>query len=320
MTLLKVTHLKKEYPIYKGLLRKQTGAVYALNGVSFTLETEKMLAIVGESGSGKTTLGNAIIRLIEPTSGEVWFDGGSFLDLQGNELIKKRLSMQMVFQDPLSSLNPRKTIEQTLTEPLLVHRLVKTAKEAKEKALQALDQVGLTHEVLPRYPHAFSGGQQQRLCIARALLFDPKLLLLDEALSSLDVSYQAQILTLLETLKQTQKISYLFITHDLRVVRHQADWILVLYRGKVVEAGPAKALFDDPRHPYTLSLIDSIPKEHPSIKRKPPKERLEMSSQKEKLEGCPYYQRCPYREKQCLLPPPEQISQNHTWYCIHHRV
>lgn len=322
MALLNVKNLYKEFPIFRGLFKRQTGSVFALNGVDLTIEPKQLIAVVGESGCGKSTLAKVIMRLIEPTSGSIEFQGVDFLKLNEIELALERRKIQMVFQDPYSSLDPRKKIREALIEPLQYHE-PKLDKEAYlMRASQVLEQIGLPQSALDKYPHQFSGGQQQRIAIGRAIILRPKLVILDEALSSLDVSYQAQIAKLLIDLRETLGLSYLFITHDLRIVRSLADRTTVLYMGKVMEEAATSDLFAHPRHPYTQALLSAIPKETPWEESKPFKIYGEAPSQKEKIEGCPFRTRCPYAKPICAqeVPKKQIIDKSgtvHTWFCIY---
>lgn len=259
MPLLEVKNLKKYFPIRKGILRRHVGDIKAVNGVSFSIEEGQIVGLVGESGSGKSTVARAAIRLYEPTSGEVYFQGKDLLAMKRKELKSIRRFVQMVFQDPLSSLNPRKTILENIGESLLYHKLVKNKEEQVARVINILKDIGLSQNALSRYPHQFSGGQQQRISIGRAVAMNPRLLICDEAVSSLDLSIQAQILNLLYDLKQKFHFSYLFISHDLSVVRNFCDEVIVLYRGEVVERGKSAKLFENPQHPYTKSLLSSMP-------------------------------------------------------------
>lgn len=249
-------------------MRKQTSEVVAVDGVSLSVGSGEVVGLVGESGCGKSTLARCAIRLIEPTSGEIHFDGDNLLGMSARQLKEVRPKVQMVFQDPLASLNPRKTIRQAIGEGLLYHQIAKAGTEVEDAVVAVLEQVGLTADALNRYPHEFSGGQQQRICIGRAIALKPKLLVLDEAVSALDVSVQAQVLNLLIDLKRQLELSYLFISHDLSVIRHTCDRVVVLHFGQVVEEGPTEKLFKTPRHPYTKQLLGAIPIEHPSDRQK----------------------------------------------------
>ncbi|MCE2982278.1 MAG: ATP-binding cassette domain-containing protein [Parachlamydia sp.] len=266
--LLSVRGLKKYYPIYAGLFRKEVGSFKAVDDISFTIREGEVLGMVGESGSGKSTAARASIRLIEPTAGEITFAGASLTNLNANELKKIRKSIQIVFQDPYASLNPRKTIQESIGEALRYHGLALNQNEEVEQIEKVLQQIGLPASVMQRYPHEFSGGQQQRICIGRALSLQPKLIVCDEAVSALDVSIQAQILNLLIELKEKFNLSYLFISHDLSVIRHIATQTVVLHQGKIVEKGLTEQLFDDPQQEYTKTLLRSIPRMEPRRKRR----------------------------------------------------
>ena len=261
--LLEVKNLKKYFPIFSGFFRKQVGEIKAVDGVDFKIQTGKVLGIVGESGSGKSTAARVAIRLIEPTEGDSRFEGRSLFSLPKRELKPFRKKIQMVFQDPYASLNPRKTVLDNMGEALLCHEIVQDHEEKIACVAATLKQVGLSPDVMMRYPHEFSGGQQQRICIGRAIALRPQLLVCDEAVSALDVSIQAQILNLLLQLKEELHLSYLFISHDLSVIRHLSDDVLVMYKGKVVENRSTEELFDHPHHPYTQKLLKAIPRLRP---------------------------------------------------------
>lgn len=266
-SLLRVTNLKKYFPIKRGILRRHVGDVKAVDGISFSIDSGEIVGLVGESGSGKSTVGKTSIRLIEPTEGEISFLGENLRAASGEKLRSLRKEVQMVFQDPLASLNPRKTVLENIGEPLLYHKRVASKEEQIFAVKKILQDIGLPDSAIDHYPHQFSGGQQQRLSIGRAVGLNPKLIICDEAVSALDLSIQAQILNLLRDLKSTLKLSYLFISHDLSVVRHFCDRILVMSQGKIIEEGAAEELFTNPRHPYTQLLLASIPKKHPREKK-----------------------------------------------------
>jgi len=266
--LLEVKGLKKYFPVYSGLFRHQVGEIKAVDGIDFTLPKGKVLGMVGESGCGKSTAARASIRLIEPTEGSITFMGNSLMAFSKGELKKIRKDIQMVFQDPYASLNPRKTIRQSVGEGLLYHGLVSSEEEQTEVVADVLRKIGLSPDVMDRYPHEFSGGQQQRICVGRAIALNPKLIVCDEAVSALDVSIQAQILNLLIELKERLNLSYLFISHDLSVIRHISDHVVVLYGGKVVESAPTDELFSDPQHTYTQALLAAIPPVHPETNKR----------------------------------------------------
>lgn len=268
--ILEVKGLKKYFPVYAGLFRKQVGSIKAVDGIDFIIPKGKVLGMLGESGSGKSTAARASIRLIEPTSGEITFDGKSLTDLSKHDLKKIRKEIQIVFQDPYASLNPRKTVGDNIGEAMLYHEIVKTQEEQKEAVANILKKIGLSPDVMRNYPHEFSGGQQQRICIGRAIALNPKLIICDEAVSALDVSLQAQILNLLMELKETLHLSYLFISHDVSVIRYLSDFIAVLYLGKIVEYGPSLSVLDNPQHSYTQTLLSSIPSLSPKRRKQTP--------------------------------------------------
>jgi peptide/nickel transport system ATP-binding protein len=259
--LLKVNHLKKYYPIRKGIFGKSTEFVKALEDISLTLYPGETLGLVGESGCGKTTLGRCILRLIEPTSGTIEFEGKDITNISNSEMRVLRTDMQIVFQDPYSSLNPRMTIGQALMEPMEVHGLLENGKQRKEKCLEILESVGLLKEHFDRYPHEFSGGQRQRICIARALVLSPKLIICDESVSALDVSVQAQVLNLLSDIREQYSLSYIFISHDLSVVKHFSDRLIVMNKGMIVEEGYPDEVYANPKQEYTRQLIEAIPQD-----------------------------------------------------------
>ncbi len=321
--LLEVANLKKYFPITAGFLRRPVAKVKAVDGLNFTLGYGEVLGIVGESGSGKSTAGRAVIRLIEPSEGSIQLLNYDLMALSQKELRLLRKHFQMIFQDPYASLNPRKTIGECIGEPLLYHGLVKDKKEQEENVADLLKLVGLSPDYISRYPHQFSGGQQQRICIGRAIALKPKLVICDEALSALDVSVQAQIMNLLIELQETLGLSYLFISHDLSVIRHISDRVLVLYLGKVMEIGSTEEIFSHPKHPYTQALLSAIPKRHPLEK----KERIllkgEIPSALNPPSGCPFRTRCPYAQPICSETPPKKIipdphtqKHDHEYHCI----
>jgi peptide/nickel transport system ATP-binding protein/oligopeptide transport system ATP-binding protein len=315
--LLSVHKLKKYFAIRSGLWRKTVGYVQAVNDVSFDLYPGEILGIVGESGCGKSTLARAAIRLLEPTSGSVKYQGQDFLALNRKELLSLRPEIQIVFQDPFGSLNPRKRIVDAIGEGILYHGFAASREQARELSVAALEEVGLSRAALDKYPHQFSGGQQQRICIARAISLYPKLLVCDEAVSALDVSVQAQIINLLLQLKEKKGLSYLFISHDLSIVRYLCTRVVVLYLGKVMEVATTDELFSNPRHPYTRALLASIPKRHP--KDAAPRQMLsgELPSPANPPSGCPFRTRCPYAQPICAEPPPKKDpSKTHSYWCI----
>jgi oligopeptide/dipeptide ABC transporter ATP-binding protein len=250
--------LKKYFSIKGGVFSKTIGYVHAIDGINFTIDEGKTLGLVGESGCGKTTVGRCMLRLIEPTGGRVLFDGMDILKLKGMALRKMRRDMQIVFQDPFSSLNPRMIVKDIIGEPLVINKLA-NGSELRKKVLELMEMVGLGKEQMNRYPHEFSGGQRQRICIAKALALNPKILVLDEPTSALDVSVQAQILNLLEDLQRELHLTYLFISHDLSVIRHVSDHIVVMYMGKIMEIGEVRDIYENPLNPYTKALLSAIP-------------------------------------------------------------
>ncbi|QWR78161.1 ABC transporter ATP-binding protein [Candidatus Magnetomonas plexicatena] len=304
-TLLKVTGLKKHYATGSGFLKK-TGYVKAVDGVDFAIEKNTVFALVGESGCGKSTVARLVLRLIEATGGDVLFKGKSVFSLKGDNLKAYRRAVQIVFQDPFASLNPRMKIFTTLSEPLLIHKLCPRA-EFRERVGKLLTNVGLEPDVMNRYPHEFSGGQRQRICIARALALSPELIVADEPLSSLDVSIQAQVLNLLKDLKDAYGLSFLFISHDLNVVRYFSDTIGVMYLGKIVELAKSEDLFSAPMHPYTVMLIESAPKIRTS---KPQRKTFDVNSLDVPSPinipaGCPFHPRCPKCSDICKTEIPQ---------------
>jgi oligopeptide/dipeptide ABC transporter ATP-binding protein len=298
--LVDVQGLVKHFPAPRGLFGLRPGPprgpVRAVDGVSFSIAAGKTLGLVGESGCGKSTVGRSILRLIEPDAGRVTLDGTNVLALGGRELRALRHRMQIVFQDPYGSLNPRMTVRQTLAEPLAIHRLAAGAEVARRIA-SLLGEVGLDPAFATAYPHELSGGQRQRVGIARALSVEPQFLVLDEPVSALDVSVQAQVLNLLAELQQKRRLTYLFIAHDLAVVRHIADDVAVMYLGKVVELAPAGALYADPRHPYTKSLLSAVPVPDPSAQRQRIVLQGDVPSPAAPPSGCPFHPRCPHPKK-----------------------
>jgi oligopeptide/dipeptide ABC transporter ATP-binding protein len=297
-TLLEVQDLKVWFPITGGILRRRTGWVRAVDGVTFDIRRGETLGLVGESGSGKTTIGRTIVRITSPLEGSVRMDGVDLLSLHGEVLRKRRRKFQMVFQDPYSSLDPRQTVGDILAEPLRVHGLAGGGGRTKRVA-ELLELVGLDPAFVERYPHEFSGGQRQRIGIARALAVEPELIVCDEPISALDVSIQAQVINLLERLQGELGLTYLFIAHDLAVVRHIADRVAVLYLGKVVEIAPSDVLYSDPRHPYTVALLSAVPVPDAAAERSRRRIILkgDIPSPSDPPSGCRFHTRCWLRER-----------------------
>ncbi|MCZ7646367.1 MAG: ABC transporter ATP-binding protein [Planctomycetota bacterium] len=308
--LLEVHDLRKHFPIRRGLLSRVVGTVKAVNDVSFSIGVGETLGLVGESGCGKTTVGRSLLRLIEPSSGSVLFRGQDIADLNGDALRPFRREMQIIFQDPFSSLNPRMTVEQIIGEGLYVHGLGGSARERRATVLDLLQRVGLPPRAIERYPHEFSGGQRQRIGIARALAVNPAFIVCDEPVSALDVSIQAQIINLLMDLQAERNISYLFIAHDLSVVEHISTRVAVMYLGHIVEYAQTKDLYGDPRHPYTRALLSAIPKRAPEEVKSRQVLGGEPPSPINPPPGCPFAPRCPIAQPECsqALPPLEPMG------------
>ncbi len=313
---LEVSNLKKHFPIKKGLLSRTAGNVYAVDGVSFSINEGETLGLVGESGCGKSTVGRTILRLIEPTAGMIKVSGADVTKLNKQEMRPHRREMQIIFQDPFSSLNPRMSAGDIVGELLQVHNIA-TGKEKEERVAALFDRVGLRKAQMTAFPHEFSGGQRQRIGIARALALNPKLIIGDEPVSALDVSIQAQVINLLMDLQDEFKLSYLFIAHDLAVVEHISHRIAVMYLGKVVEYADKKTLFTDPKHPYTEALLSAVPIPNPRIKREKRILEGDVPSPVNRPSGCHFHTRCPYAEERCRMEEPElkQIAPGHTVAC-----
>lgn len=309
--ILEVKDLKKYFITPKGLL-------HAVDGVSFSIERGKTLGVVGESGCGKSTTGRVVLRLLEATSGEIIFEGKNIREYGRAEMIKLREEMQIIFQDPYASLDPRMTISEIIAEPLIIHNKCKNKKELQEKVAKLMETVGLSERLINTYPHELDGGRRQRIGIARALALNPKFIVCDEPVSALDVSIQAQVLNLMKDLQEEFGLTYMFITHDLSVVRHFSDDIAVMYLGEIVEKAPAKELFKNPIHPYTKALLSAIP--IPSIKHKMRPERLkgEITSPINPGVGCRFRKRCVLAVPECgnATPPLKEISPGHFYACF----
>ncbi len=319
--LLKVQNLVKHFPIKGGLLGREVDRVHAVDGVSFELQAGETLGVVGESGCGKSTTGRCILRLIEPTSGEVWFEGKSVMQATKAQMRALARDMQIIFQDPYASLDPRMTVSAIVGEALTIHKLTKTPREYDDRVVQLLETVGLSADHMRRFPHEFSGGQRQRIGIARALAVNPKLIVCDEAVSALDVSIQAQVINLLEDLREQFQLTYVFIAHDLSVVEHISHRVAVMYLGRIVEIAPAKLLYTHPLHPYTEALLSAVPIPDPTVKRKRIPLQGDVPSPIHPPSGCHFHTRCPIAQKGLCdqeRPHLKQSAEGH-WVACHLR-
>ena len=298
--LVEVENLVTYFPIFSGVLQKKTGEVKAVDDISFFIRKGETLGLVGESGCGKTTTGRSILKLEDPTSGSVIFDGKNLIEMEGEELRRMRSQMQPIFQDPFASLNPRMNVGDIIGEPLEVHNLAK-GKELRDKVNDLLEKVGLAPEMAERYPHEFSGGQRQRIGIARALSASPSFIVCDEAVSALDVSIQGQIIKLLIKLREELNLTYLFISHDLSVVRHISDRVAVMYLGKIVEITTSDQIYSNPKHPYTISLLSAVPIPDPAVDRTRKRIMLkgDVPSPINPPSGCPFHTRCQMAVETC---------------------
>ena len=317
--LLEVKHLKKYFPIKGGVFSKTIGYVYAVDDVNFTLAKGETLGLVGESGCGKSTTGRTILRLIEPTDGELYFEGQDITKLEKSAMRALRREMQIIFQDPYASLNPRMTVGSIIGEPLEIHKIAKGS-EKEERVASLLQKVGLRAEDMRKYPHEFSGGQRQRIGIARALALNPKLIVCDEPVSALDVSIQAQVINLLEDLQAEFGLSYLFIAHNLNVVEHISNRVAVMYLGQIVELASDEELYKNPQHPYTEALLSAVPIPDPTVKKKRIILEGDVPSPINPPKGCHFHTRCMYKEKICEEVEPEfkDIGGGH-WVACHFR-
>ena len=315
--LLEVHGLKKHFPITRGVFSRTVGYVRAVDGVSFTMHRGETLGLVGESGCGKTTAGRSILRLIEATAGRVLFNGADVFDLKRSELRAVRRRMQIIFQDPYSSLNPRMTVGGMLAEALRIHKLT-DGSDTRERVAELLETVGLRPDYARRYPHEFSGGQRQRIGISRALAVNPEFIVADEPVSALDVSIQAQIINLLQDLQGRFGLTFLFVAHDLSVVKHISNRIAVMYLGRIVEIAESRTLCSDPQHPYTRALLSAVPEPDPRVRKQRTVLTGDVPSPANVPPGCPFHPRCPEREDACTKIVPEllEIDANHSVACI----
>jgi oligopeptide/dipeptide ABC transporter ATP-binding protein len=313
---IEIKDLKKHFPVKKGLLRRTVGHVYAVDGISFSIGAGETLGLVGESGCGKTTAGRAVLRLVEPTSGSIKVEGTEITKMSKAELRPYRRQMQIIFQDPFSSLNPRMTAGDIVGEPLLVHGVANT-KERNEQVAALFARVGLRTAQMSNYPHQFSGGQRQRIGIARALALGPKLIVGDEPVSALDVSIQAQVINLLMDLQRERQLSYLFISHNLAVVEHISHQIAVMYLGRIVEHADTRSIFTRAQHPYTEALLSAVPVPDPAIKRQKRVLQGDVPSPVKPPSGCHFHTRCPYAVDRCKVesPPLREIAPGHHVSC-----
>ncbi len=318
--LLSVRGLKKYFPLKGGLLAREVGRVHAVNDVSLDIMPGETLGLVGESGCGKSTTGRCIMRLTQPSEGSIHFAGRDVTEITGPALRAMRREMQIIFQDPFASLNPRHTVRAIVGEALIIHKLARNRHDLEDQVVRLLELVGLGAEHLPRFAHEFSGGQRQRIGIARALAVEPKLIVCDEPVSALDVSVQAQVINLLEDLQERLGLAYLFIAHDLSVVEHISNRVAVMYLGRVVEVASARALYDNPRHPYTEALLSAVPIPDPAVKRKRVALQGDVPNPIHPPTGCHFHTRCPLAQEQCRIEVPalEQAEDGH-WVACHFR-
>jgi oligopeptide transport system ATP-binding protein len=315
--LLRVRNLVKRFPIRSGVLSRVTDHVHAVDGVSLDIQAGETLGLVGESGCGKSTTGRCILRLIEPSAGEIWFEGRNVTHLDKRAHRALTRDMQIIFQDPFASLDPRMQVGRIIGEAMVIHRLARNARERQDRVVQLLETVGLHPDHLHRFPHEFSGGQRQRIGIARALAVNPKLIVCDEPVSALDVSIQAQVINLLEDLQQQLGLTYLFIAHDLSVVEHISARVAVMYLGRIVEVAPSRALYTTPRHPYTEALLSAVPIPDPTVQRKRIVLKGDVPNPIQPPPGCHFHPRCPRAETRCRTETPvlRDMADGHQVAC-----
>ncbi len=315
--LIEVKNLKKHFPIKSGFFKKTVGHVKACDGVSFEIMPGETLSLVGESGCGKSTTGRTVLRLLEATEGEVYYNGKNIMDFNHKDMTDLRTKVQIIFQDPYSSLNPRMTVGEMIKEPLVQHGLYQRGPELDERVREIIVMCGLADYHINRYPHEFSGGQRQRIGIARALALEPTFVVADEPVSALDVSIQSQVINLMKDLQKKMGLSYLFISHDLSVVRHISDKVGVMYLGSLVELADKKSLFDAPRHPYTHALLSAIPQPNPTRKRNRVLLQGDIPSPSNPPSGCKFHTRCPHVQDKCKTDEPQlvELARGHKVAC-----